>query len=314
MTDTRETEQEQQSRVAAFYDDLKEHELKLPEYLQREWAYENSDGTLHRHVTFTELLRRIHTAPAPRRVLVSAEKYGDPGQATDGETRTVTGTDIVIRIENTTPSVASTAVTLLEDDLGFTDTTTAFTGDGYDIYIHDTHVQDLDADKRTAITRYIRGDVDIDAVIGGERIDTPRIDRTVLEQHVTLSRNGWGKRARARCRELTRGVTGSDEDGCSAIERIDGVDAATAKAAAEMIRQHEDAFAAGVIDLSEAVFTVGRCVVKETLEQTGVGCARDVTDAGNSLRPAPGTFNAETGVEIQVLSRDELREFTAESE
>lgn len=247
----------------------------------------------------------VHTALHVTDVLTTIQERTPAQVLTTPASTRPTDTPLSLHVPCFESTAAARVYDLLTDDLGFEDITVTFNGaTGYTVTVRDAAARTLPDDERGGVAAYVRGDLDADAVTGREHVTLPDPGTNRVEEHITLGTHGWGERVREQCAAVTGRVTSStpgtvDRRGVIRdLTGLPGVSARTARHAVETISENPDAFAAGIVDLNDAVYDVVLGMADQVLTEHSAPVRLASTTGPGMYSPAPGSVNAATGLRV----------------
>lgn len=318
-----------------FRDHYRRNSVDLPpEPQRREWGYipfSSGGTTMIRHLSELEIgdVNTFLTERRPRHVYFSAGYYENPGVDTM-DAKGWRGSDLVFDLDadhlpDVDPETTGYAAMLdackdallrllefLEMDFGFDDLTIVFSGGrGYHVHVRDPAVRSLDREDRREIVEYIWGaDVDFNRIHRTETVDGTAGRKSPAEKRVLRTEGGWGRRVHRRlCEYIDRLQTLDDKQAMMDLTNYDGIGEGSATAILTAIEENERALRTGNLDVHQAVLTLVKQLVEETVAAERAPIDEPVTTDIRRLIRVPDSLHGGTGLQVQRISRETLPRF-----
>jgi DNA primase small subunit len=319
-----------------FRDHYRRTEPTLPPDADaREWGYvpwtAGPGTTMVRHKSTLDLgdLGDFLARERPRHVYFSAGRYDDPSAPSMSE-KDWQGSDLVFDLDaDHLPSVElgedSYATMLekcksallrlldfLEDDFGFQDLTTVFSGGrGYHVHVRDDGVQDLESDARREIVDYVRGiGLNVDALIAEESVGGTAGRTSPAKKRTLRTAGGWSARAHRHLMDFVDDLLDmDDEDALARLREFDGIGEGKAEAALRAARTNYGEIETGNIDVHPAFYALAQRLIPEVVAADNAPIDEPVTTDTNRLIRLPGSLHGGSGLCVRRLDREEIEEF-----
>ena len=318
-----------------FRDYYRTAALSLPPAAERrEWGYIPwTDGgtTMVRHRALFQLgdLPAFLSRQRPRHVYFSAGRYREPGAGSMGE-KGWEGSDLVFDLdadhlpavdpeEDSYASMLAACkdalwrlLSLLEDDLGFSDLAVVFSGSrGYHVHVRDESVRGLSREARREVVDYVRGNgVELESLVRTETVAGDFGRATPAERRSLPTAGGWGGRVHERLVSLLAELRElPEEEALSRLRGYEGIGEDRARMVLGAAADSADAIDAGTVDVNQGLLRLARHVAAETVAAESAAIDEPVTTDIHRLIRLPGSLHGGTGLRVTPIDRADLDGF-----
>lgn len=319
-----------------FRDHYRRTEPSLPPNADaREWGYvpwtSGPGTTMVRHKSTLDLgdLTDFLARERPRHVYFSAGRYDDPGASSMDE-KDWQGSDLIFDLDaDHLPRVElgedSYKVMLekckaallrlldfLEDDFGFRNLTTVFSGGrGYHVHVRDDGVQELASDARREIVDYVRGiGLDIDALVTAEAVGGAVGRKSPAKKRTLKTTGGWSARAHRHLLQFVNELLDmKKEDALAHLREFEGIGEGKAEAALRAAETNYEEIEAGNIDVHSAFYSLSQQLIPAVVAADNAPIDEPVTTDTNRLIRLPGSLHGGSGLCVKRLDRADIEGF-----
>jgi len=296
---------------------------------RREWGHipftEGSGTTMVRHQSVLDLgsVGDFLERERPRHVYFSAGRYDDPGAGTMAA-KGWEESDLVFDLDadhlpDVNPAEDDYAemlaackdelfdlLDILEADFAFDDLTVVFSGGrGYHVHVRDADIRELDSERRSEVTEYVRG--------AGVEEDTyiRTVSRDGVNRRVLVTDGGWGRRIHRRVLDFVDELEEMDDEAArERLESFDGIGSGRAGKIIETVRGRRDAIEAGELELGgTGMRRLVKILAAETIDAESAHIDEPVTTDTNRLIRLPGSLHGGTGLRVERIERENLASF-----
>jgi DNA primase catalytic subunit len=202
---------------------------------------------------------------------------------------------------------------LLEDEFAISERSVLFDGEaGFYIYLRDEHIQGLSPNERNSIYRFVQGNIEVENLI--KPTTSPTADNLDTTEWKQISGGRLGDRVRTRCREIATRVKTGEKTAVSRalsgeLEEIDEIDTSEVRKALSCIKRRPALFRQGIVNQADAVLSLGKALIQQTLDEIAVSIDQSQTALNNALFPAPEILHPMTGYKLTRVSMSDLPAF-----